>query len=74
MARNLRELAACTFQHIIPIVPHLLPTEFIEGEHFVLTDVCKSSLGGSSQAVAAQEDQAEAAIVTLVRSFRATLT
>ena len=66
MLRNLRELAACIFPYIIPIIPRSLPVELIEGEHFILTDLCKSSLGSSSRAVAAQEDLAEAATGALV--------
>ena len=66
-AENLRELATCTFPYIIPIVPRLLPAELIEGEHFVLTDLCKSNSGSSSLAVASQEDQAEVAIGALIR-------
>ena len=64
--RNLRELSTYAFPYIIPIVPCSLPVELIEGEHLVLPDLCKSSPGNSSQAVAAQEDQAEAATGTLV--------
>ena len=72
MTRNLRELAACAFPYIILVVPRSLPTKLIEGEHFVLADHCKSSLGSSSQATATQEDQAEAATGTLVRTIWAT--
>ena len=71
-ARNLRELAAFPFPYIIPVVPRLLPVELIEGEHFVLAALFKSNPSSSSRAVAAQEDQAEAATGTLVRSARAT--
>ena len=71
-ARNLRELAACAFAYIIPVIPLSFLAELIKGEHFVLVDLCKSSPGSSSQVVAAQEDQVEAAIGTLVRSTRAT--
>ena len=67
MVRNLRELASCAFPYIIPIVPRSLPTELIEREHFVLADLCKSSLGNSYKAFAAQEDKAEAATGALVR-------
>ena len=72
MARNLQELPSCAFPYIIPVVPRSLPTELIEGEHFVLADLCKSSLGSSSKAIAAQEDQAGVILGTLVRSVRVT--
>ena len=64
--RNLRELTTCAFPYIILVVPHSLPVELIEGEHFVLPDLCKSSLGSSSREVAAQEDPTEAATGTLM--------
>ena len=48
MVRNLGELVACTFPYIIPVIPRSLPAEIIEGEHFVLTDLCKSSSSSSS--------------------------
>ena len=66
--RNLRELATCAFPYIIPVVPRSLPAELIEGEHFVLADLCKTSPVSSFRAAAAQEDQAEAAIGALARS------
>ena len=49
-----------------------MPVKLIEGEHFVLANLCKSSPGSSSQMVAAQEDQAKAATGTLVRFAWAT--
>ena len=70
MVRNLGELAACAFPYIIPVVPLSLPIELIEGEHFVLVDLCKSSPGSSSRAIAAQEDPVEAATGASVRSVR----
>ena len=70
--RNLRKLAACAFPYIIPVVPRSLPLELIEGERFVLIDLCKSSLGSSSKAVADQEDQAEDATWALVRYIQVT--
>ena len=70
--RNLRELATYAFPYIIPVVPCSLPAELIKGEHFVLVNLCRSSLGSTSQAVAVQEDQAKATTATLVRSTRAT--
>ena len=70
--RNLRELAACAFPYIIPVVSSSLPIELIEGEHFVLPNLCKSSPGSSSRVVAAQEDQAKAAIGALMRYAQVT--
>ena len=62
---NLRELGGNPFPYIILIVPHLLPTEVIEGEHFVFADLLKLVPGSSSQLIPAQEDQTEAATRTL---------
>ena len=67
--RNFRELAPCAFPYIIPYVPHSLPVELIEGEHFILTDLCKSTPGSSFRAVAAQEDQVEATTAAVVRGL-----
>ena len=63
-----RELGASPFPYIISVVPRSLPSELIKGEHFVLIDLFKLNLGSSSRVVSAQEDQAEAAKGTLVRS------
>ena len=72
IASNLRELVACAFPYIISVVSRSLPSELIEGEHFVLADLCKSSLGSSFRAIAAQEDQVEAATGDSVRFVQVT--
>ena len=41
IVKNLRELGGSPFPYINPIVPHSLPAEVMEGEHFVLTDLLK---------------------------------
>ena len=46
--KNLRELGGSPFPYIIPIVPCSLPSEVIEGKHFVLVDLLKLVLGSSS--------------------------
>ena len=61
-------MVVCAFPYIVPVVPHSLLAELVEGEHFVLAKLYKSSPSSSSQEAATQEDQAEAAIGTLVRS------
>ena len=66
--KNLRELGGSPFSYIIPIVPHSLPMEVIEGEHFVLADLLKLVPGSFSQPTPAQEDQTEVVARTLVRS------
>ena len=48
------------------------PVKLIEGEHFVLADLCMSSPGSSFRAAASQEDPAEAATGALVRYVRIT--
>ena len=70
--RNLRELVACAFPYIIPVVSRSLPSELIEGEHFVLVDFFKSSPGSSSREVVAKENQAEDTTGALVSFVRVT--
>ena len=70
IVKNLRELGGSPLHYIIPIVPHSLPAEVIEGEHFVLNDLLKLVLGSSSQPTPTQEDQTKATAGTLVRSAR----
>ena len=45
---NLQDLGASPFPYIVLILPRPLPNEVVKGEHFVLTDLLKSLLGGSS--------------------------
>ena len=59
IVKNLRELGGSPFFYIIPIVPRWLPTEVIEGEHFIIVDLLKLVLGGSSHAISAHGGQAE---------------
>ena len=68
--KNLCELGDSHFPYIIPIVSRSSPTEVIEGEHFVLTDLLKLVPSNSSQPTPTQEGQTEAAVRTLVRSAR----
>ena len=70
--KNLRELSGSPLSYIISIVPRSLPTEVIEGEHFVLVDLLKLVLGISSQDISTKEGQTEAATRTLVRPTRVT--
>ena len=70
--KNLRELVGSPFPNIISVVPHLLPSEVIEEEHFVLVDLLDLVPGRSSQAINAQEGQMEVATRTLVRPYRVT--
>ena len=46
--KNSRELGSSPFPYIAPVIPRLLPGEFVGGEHFVLTDLLKSISGSSS--------------------------
>ena len=48
--KNLQDLGASLFLYIVPILPRPLLKEVVKGEHFVLADLLKSLLGGSSQA------------------------
>ena len=37
--RNLRELSRSPSPYIIPVIPRPLPTEIVEGEHYVIADL-----------------------------------
>ena len=37
--RNLRELSRNPSPYILPVIPHPLPTEIEEGEHYVIVDL-----------------------------------
>ena len=53
--KNLHELGAGSFPHIVYVLPRPLPSKVVKGEHFVFVDLLKSFPGGSSQAEAAPE-------------------
>ena len=44
-ARNLRELSRSPSSYIIPIIPRPLPTEAVEGEHYVIADLLNLTPG-----------------------------
>ena len=48
--RNLRELSRCPSPYIVPVIPCPLPTEIVEGEHYVTTDLLNLALSISSRA------------------------
>ena len=70
--KNLRELGGSLFPYIIPIFPRSLPAEVIEKEHFVIVDLLKLVLDGSSHAISTQGGQADAVVRPLVKSARVT--
>ena len=48
--KNLRELSRSPSPHIIPVIPHPLPTEIVEGKNYVIADLLNLALGISSPA------------------------
>ena len=46
--KNMQDLDVSLFHYIVSVLPHPLPSEIVKGEHFVLADLLKSFLGGSS--------------------------
>ena len=48
--RNLCELSRNPSSHILPIIPLPLPTEIVEGEHYVIADLLNLAPGNSSPA------------------------
>ena len=53
--KNLRDLGASPFPHIVPILPRPLLSEVVKGKHFVLANLLKSLPSGSSQVEAILE-------------------
>ena len=47
-AKNLRELSRNPSPYIIPIIPRLLPTKIVEGEHYIIADLLHLVPGSSS--------------------------
>ena len=48
--KNLHDLSRHPSPYIVPIIPRFLPSEVVEGEHFVATDLLSLISGGSSPA------------------------
>ena len=48
--RNLCELSRNPSPYIIPVIPHPLPIELVEGEHYVIADLLNLASGNSSPA------------------------
>ena len=49
-ARNLHELSRSPSPYIIPVIPCSLPTEIVEGEHYVIVDLLNLAPSSSSPA------------------------
>ena len=47
-AKNLHELSHSPSPYIIPIIPHPLPVEIVEGEHYIIADLLHLAPGSSS--------------------------
>ena len=48
--RNLHELSHSPSPYILPVIPRHLPTEIVEGEHYVIVDLLNLAPGSSSPA------------------------
>ena len=48
--RNLRELSRSPYPYILPVIPRPLPTEIVEGEHYVIANLLNLAPGSSSLA------------------------
>ena len=48
--KNLRELSRNPSPYTLPVIPRLLPTEVVEGEHYVIVDLLTVVSGSSSPA------------------------
>ena len=49
-AKNLRDLSHSPSPYTIPVIPHPLPIEIVEGEHFIIADLQHLVLGSSPPA------------------------
>ena len=47
--KNLQDLGTGLFPYIVPVLPHPLPSKVVKGKLFILVDLLKLLLGGSSQ-------------------------
>ena len=50
IVRNLRELSHSPYPYILPVIPHPLPIEIVEGEHYVIADLLNLASSSSSLA------------------------
>ena len=48
--RNLHELSHSPSPYILPVIPRHLPTEIVEGEHYVIADLLNLAPSNSSPA------------------------
>ena len=53
---NLRELSRNPSPYILPAIPLPLPTEIVEGEHYVVVDLLTLVLGSSSPALTSETE------------------
>ena len=56
--KNLHDLSRHPSPYNVPIIPRPLPSEIVEGEHFVTTDLLSLIPGGSSPAREAESEAA----------------
>ena len=54
--KNLHDLSRHPSPYSVPIIPRPLPSEIVEGEHFVTADLLSLILGGSSPAREAKSE------------------
>ena len=48
--KNLHDLSRNPSPYILPVIPHSLPIEIVEGEHYVIANLLSLVLGSSSPA------------------------
>ena len=54
--KNLRELSRNPSPYTLPVIPHTLPTEVVEGEHYVIVDLL-TLISSSSSPMQASETE-----------------
>ena len=61
--KNLHDLSHHPSPYIVPIIPHPLPLEIVEGEHFITVDLLNLISGSSSPAREAKSEVASQELV-----------
>ena len=67
IVKNLHDLSRHPSPYIVPIIPHPLPSEIVESEHFVAVDLLSLISDGSSPARETESEAAGQELVTITQ-------
>ena len=65
--KNLHELSRNPSPYTLPVIPRPLPTEIVEGEHYVITNLLTLVPGSSSSAQTSETEVVDQALVISLR-------